>query len=706
MRFSLILFVILSGYADVLTVNVPASEYKLSGEELTVDGATYKHLSGAPNLPCKTITIALPPAAIVENVNFHGSRIEIGKLAIQPRLPPLHLSDAQVNKDIVQLYETQKGLIYSSSKIYPEKYGVLQSKGGLRKYSLVTVDCYHFAYNPVTEQLYHAPNITVDISYHMPDPKSERAKFWRRLKDDITFDKIAKEKIYNWEQAQVWYHTDNPKDANGFYIILPSSQLSAVDSLINYRQSKGFDVHVATTEHIDSVVEGIDLTQKIRNFLRANMGDIAYALFVGSISHMPMRSLVPMNNLPSSWSIPSDLYYAELTEHDSQSWNSDGDVYYGEVCNSNYQPPGDDNPDYHHDIHVGRIPVDNPSAAAICKTIIAFDSDTDRSYKEAALLPASIPFYANQNHEPIPKVDGSEDMEALMNDSIISRDNAVYLYEKAGLSPSPYPCTDSLCKMNQIAYWNKKGVMYEYHHGSPTGYARLVWVWDDGDSVPENPELEHIYSLFINDVPNINNDYSSTTILRSCSCGKPDQYNITMRLMEHGVSSSVISGTDGVWVILDNRGGLPHHFLARLLKDTTVTDGIIGDAFSLAKIDFMDSTGWWINAYVLNHFCDPATKQLGRETSVEEQVQRTPISSFSVYPNPAAQSITIHLQSSISREVELDVFDKSGRFVQKLFSGTIEGMRKIMTRLSTGIYFVRYRDVEKTEFKKVIIVNQ
>ena len=117
--------------------------------------------------------------------------------------------------------------------------------------------------------------------------------------------------------------------------------------------------------------------------------------------------------------------------------------------------------------------------------------------------------------------------------------------------------------MNQIAYWYKKGVMYEYHHGSPTGYARSVWVWDDGDSVPENPELEHIYSLFINDVSNINNDYSSTTILRSCSCGKPDQYNMTMKLMDHGVSSSVISGTDGVWVILADRGGLPHHFLAR-----------------------------------------------------------------------------------------------------------------------------------------------
>ncbi|GAH17964.1 unnamed protein product, partial [marine sediment metagenome] len=92
-RFTLILFIILLAWTDVLTVNVPAPEYTISGEELNVTGATYKHLLGAPNLPCKTVTLALPPGAIVEKINYHGSRIEIGKLTIHPKLPPFHLSD-------------------------------------------------------------------------------------------------------------------------------------------------------------------------------------------------------------------------------------------------------------------------------------------------------------------------------------------------------------------------------------------------------------------------------------------------------------------------------------------------------------------------------------------------------------------------------------------------------------------------------------
>ena len=233
----------------------------------------------------------------------------------------------------------------------------------------------------------------------------------------------------------------------------------------------------------------------------------------------------------------------------------------------------------------------------------------------------------------------------------------------------------------------------------------MIWAWDDGDNVPEDAELQHALCLTLSDVSSINNDYSSTTILRSCSCGKPTQYNITMELMAEGVSSSVISGSDLVWAIFSDRGGLPHHFLERLLVDTTVTHGVIGDAFTLAKIDFMDATGWWPNGYVLTHFCDPATKQLGRVTSIETYEQTTPTPLFAVYPNPTSRSVTIYLQPSASSEIELDVFDNSGRLVQTVFSGMVAGSRTLTTELPTGIYFVRYRNDQRTQFKKVVVVN-
>lgn len=706
MRYIAALFLIMFGWADVLYVDVPAPEYSIYGDALTVDNATYKVSIGAPDVPCRTVTLAIPPGAIVDNVRFRGARNEIGTLIIQPKLPPFSLSDVQINKELNELYEKQKERYYSTNTIYPAEYGKLQSTGGLRKYSLMTVDCYHFAYNPVTQQLFYAPNITVEINYHMPAPGSDRAVFWEHLKNDITFDEIAAEKIFNHGQAQAWYHTPTPARANGFHIICQSSQTDAVNNLVSYRQNQGFDVQVVTTEHIDSTVDGTDLPQKIRNYLRANITDIQYALFVGFITNMPMRYMVPVNNSPGWYYLPTDLYYGDLTDPDSLSWNSDGDAYYGEVFNGSYDPPGDDNPDYYQDIHVGRIPVDHPAAASICSTIIAFDSNIDVSYKEAALLPASIPFYENENHGGGPLWDGAGDMEALMDAGIIDRANAVYLYETAGLSPSTYTGTDSLCRMNQIAYWNRKGIMYEYHHGNPTGYARLIWTWDDGDSVPEDPELQFALCLSLSDVSQIDNDYSSTTILRSCSCGKPTVYNITMELMAQGVSSSVISGSDLVWAIYSDRGGLPHHFLERLLVDTTITHGVIGDAFTLAKIDFMDATGWWPNGYVLTHFCDPATRHMGRLTSVETHEQITPTPLFSVYPNPTTRSVAIYVQQSIGKDIELDVFDNSGRLVQTVFTGTVEASRTLTTELPTGIYFVRYQDAKQTQFKKVVVVNK
>lgn len=293
-----------------------------------------------------------------------------------------------------------------------------------------------------------------------------------------------------------------------------------------------------------------------------------------------------------------------------------------------------------------------------------------------------------------------------MNDSILNRSDAVYLYEKAGLGPCPYPCTDSLTRGNQIAYWRRKGVMYETHHGNTTIYARKVWAWDDGDNVPEWNEIAWPTCLHINDVSQLDNDYPATTFLRSCLCGKPEVYGLGARLLHHG-SSAVISSSRIAWYTSADPGGIPYHWYDYLLRDTTSSKGIMGDAYDIARNDLMDASGFWIIAYHYNLYGDPATKQLGRQVGVEEEVQRRKQSlSFSVYPNPTSRSVTIHLQSSIKREVELDMFDASGRLVCRLFSGYFDsGTRKFTAKLPTGIYFLRFFDGSITEFKKLVIIE-
>lgn len=712
MRIVSLILVAIFSWAHVLNINVPAPENQILNNTIIVEDCAYINTPGAPNLPCKTVTVALPPGAIVETVEFHGAREEIGTVTIFPSQPMLPLMNDDVVAKMEELYEHQKKMFYASNRLYHEEYGNVLSTGGLRKYTLIDLACYHFAHKPLSQKLYYAPTINVQINYNIPAPESERAKFYRNLINDITFDDIAEEMIYNWSDARVWYHTETPKRANGYYIILPSAIQNAVDSLVAYRQSQGYDVNIVTREYIEANIPGDDLPQKIRNYLRQNMVDIEYALFVGFMTDMPWRLIVPWNNDPDSpyndpdfSPIPSDLYYAELTDHDTLSWNSDRDEHYGEVYDSLTQPNGEDNPDYHADIHVGRIPFSTQSVIEdICIKMIAFDCNTDVTYKTASLLTGALYYYENENHSGNPRNDGADYMEQLMDDTVLNRSNATYLYEKGGLGPCTYPCTDSLTRSNHISYWQNMGIMYECHHGASGQYARKLWAWDDGDGVPENHEIQWPSSLVATDVYQLDNNYPATSFLRSCLCGKPEVTGLGAMLLYRG-SSSVISSSRVAWMSGADPGGIPYHFFDRLMKDTTSSNGIIGNAYDMARTDFMNTAMFWLPAYHYNLFGDPALRQFGRLVSIQEVDQKTKVCSFAVYPNPTSGQVTICLSSAQKRRIKIDIYDGTGRFINQFYAGYLEGTNAVNIDLPTGIYFIKLTDGTLTEFKKVVIIK-
>ena len=714
MRLSILFFIIVFSWADVLVIDVPIPQYRIIDSEIIMQNGSYMDIPGAPKLPCRKLTIALPPGAICESVEFSGTWEKTGSLTIPPIEPVLPLrQDKGIIAKSMQMHEGLKDRIYSSNTLYPETFGTLLSKGGLRKYTLINVACHHFAYQAVSQQVYSAPHITVKIQYSMPQFSSERAKFCQGLVDDITFDEVASEVIYNWHCAKNWYKTDTPKRANGYFIILPSTLETAVDDLVAYRQGQGYDVSVVTTEYIDSNIDGDDSPQKIRNYLRQNMADIEYVLLVGTMYDIPMRSVVPFNDDPDSpyddpdvSPIPTDLYYAELTDHDSLSWNSDGDSYYGEVYNAAMQPYGDDDVDYHADVHLGRIPFTTQSnIEEICEKMILFDSNTNRYYKTSALLAGGMIYFESENYSSYPRIDGADNMELLMNDSILDRSKAVYLYEKAGLRACTYPCTDSLTRNSMISYWNNKGIVFEYNHGSPYDYWRKVWTYDDGDSIPENHEMQWYKCLDYTDVFSLDNDHPATTFLLSCSCGRPEVNSLGKYLLYRG-SSSVICAMRTAWVPRHD-SSLAHHFLNRLMKDTTSSNSIVGNAYDLGRNDHMDISGFWMNTYVFNLYGDPALHQLGITLiGVEETQKNTYLSTFSVYPNPTSGAVTVYLNISERREIQLDVYDESGRLVDEVYNGYLgEGAQKLRTELPAGIYFLKLTDGDNIQVRKFVLVQ-
>lgn len=714
MKILILLTWTLFAWTDILNINVPVSEFEMSDNGPVIRNATYMNIPGAPHLTKKVVTIALPPGAVVEQVNFSGKRIALGTCSIPPTPPNLPLMDNQnLFEKVMRSYQLQKNKFYQSNQPFPQDYGRILSIGGLRKYTVVTVVCYHFSYRPLTEQLYYSPEIAIEIRYRMPSPGTRRARFWQKLRDDTTFDEIARKIVYNWQEAKTWYRTTTPKRANGYYIIIPASIQHAVDTLVAYRQSQGYNVNVITKEYIEANIPGIDLQQKIRNYLRQNLTDIEYVLLVGFIDDIPWRNMVPFNDDPDSpyndpniSPIPSDLYYAELSEPDSLSWNYDRDTYYGEVFDSLGQPNGDDLPDYHADIHLGRIPFSTDYVIEdICAKMVGFDSNTDISYKTASLLPAGIYYYGNENNSGNSRLDGASFTQELLDEGILDSTNTITLYEQAGLRPSLFPCTDSLCRTNHIMYWQNRGIVYECHHGNYNCYARKIWSWDDGDSIPENNEMDWPNSLQSSDVYSLDNSHPATTFLRSCLCGKPEVYSLGAYLLYRG-ASSVISSSRIAWLSLADEGGIPYHFYKRLMQDTTISHSIIGNAYDIARNDFMDIAGHWMIAYHYNLFGDPGLRQFGRITDIKETKARSPSPRFAVFPNPSSGKINLILGSNWRKDINLDVYDVRGRFLKTLYKGDIEvGFRELKTGLPSGIYFFKLTSGDITVFEKVVIIN-
>ncbi|MDI6839331.1 MAG: C25 family cysteine peptidase [bacterium] len=607
-------------------VNVP--DFKVESLEdgtQKVNIAGFGHLGkiGAPYLPAKIYTVAIPPGAVVKSVDVTGTRNELpGTYNIMPTPPSLPLNDYQeIVAQLMEQYNANKDKFYSSTALYPAVIGELRGTGGLRRYNLVDVAIYPFTYQPVSKKLYYTHDVTITIRYTMDSKKKEESM---RLLSDNLADDAASEVIYNYSQAREWYGNIIPaKQTYDYVIITTQANTGDCATLVNWKTSLGYSVNVVTKEWINTNYTGNDIQQKIRNFLRdkypSSQWGIKYVLIVGDNNNIPMRICTPYNNDPDGpmndpqcSPIPTDLYYAELTAPDNTSWNSDGDSYYGEVWGQNHEPPGDDRPDYHADIHLGRIPwSDGQKIRHICDKIVAFEQNTDLTYKKMALLAGGILFFANENGNPnIPFYDGAKVMEDLMDNGVIERANAAYLYEKEGLSPSPHSCTAPLTEQNTINYWSNRGIFNEFNHGANVAYYRKVWAWDNGNNIPEDAEMQWPEAFSTSCAPLVDDIHPAIGFLMSCLCGYPETLNNLGAALLYQGCASIIAATRVSWGTGEN---WDYYFFENLLKDTSTTHAKVGDAFDAGRNEYVTNLGFehWLNLYDFVLYGDPALYHFG-----------------------------------------------------------------------------------------------
>lgn len=82
------------------------------------------------------------------------------------------------------------------------------------------------------------------------------------------------------------------------------------------------------------------------------------------------------------------------------------------------------------------------------------------------------------------------------------------------------------------------------------------------------------------------------------------------------------------------------------------------------------------------------------------------VSGFEIFPNPAKETATVHLNSTKSLVTNLIIFNALGEIVQQKEVALTEGKNKIdldIENLNSGIYFVSIKNGETSISKKLII---
>ena len=612
--------------AAQLSVTLNAGDFRIEDTEeglQTIQMVNFGSLlvPGKPMLPVKVFMIALPPGAEVISVDIsRNSGIELpGTYKIEPAPPiaPCHKNSPVPmgsHNDWQENYEST----YSSDASYPEQVGKYLGTGQLRKYKFARVAFFPFIYHPKSGRLFYYRNCEVTIYYSLSANGQANTMDLQQMLSDRVADERASQLFVNYNEAQYWYTPQriNPARQTYDYVIITTDALQdSISYLVAWKQYLGYSVNVVTTAWITNNYTGIDMQEKIRNFLidKYITWEIYYVLLVGNIDVIPMRYCYPNPNdhdPNSEFCTPTDYYYADLTG----DWDSDGDGFYGEY--------GQDSVDFFPEVIVGRIPW-NSELRGISHKLVRFEQDTG-TWKSNALLLGAIYFYENEDYPGFPKTDAAELMEEMIAD-ILGGWTYTKMYETEGLRPCIYPCDIALTQSNVVSNWsaNAYGIVNWGGHGASNRVSRHLWLWDDGDSIPEPLELIRIPFFQNENVSYLNDSHPSINFCCSCNNAWPEENNLARKLIRHG-SAGIAACTRPSYITVgwddENDGGLvstDYYFFHYLINQNEK----IGDALFAAQVFYYNNFFWWDyisqhNIFCLNLYGEPSLTREGFDVPI------------------------------------------------------------------------------------------
>jgi len=495
----------------IITVHIPVGDYEIKEDgqnhEITIENYGRLLIPGKPNLPSRIFSLAIPPGAVVRDVQWEANTMQVlsGMYQIAPcPLPRVIGSENSViyQNDLYQYTENYKS-VYEQENPYPLSIGEVVGTGGYRKYNLVDVRITPCVYYPPSGRMILYNDITVTVTYTFPAGYCSEDIMSDNL---LRTENTAKEIILNYDQAQKWY-TDDPasRDQYDYVIITLDSLTSSVSSLVDWEIVKGRSVQVITTSWINTNYDGYDLAAKIRACLREKYPSEAWGIqdvcLIGNYDDVPMRRTA--QNL--GYGQPeTDYYYAELSLPDSQSWDADGDHLYGEPT---------DPIDFQAEINVGRIPwSDAYTVESICEKSVAYEQNNDNSFKKNILLLGAF-FWPDTDNAVLMEYKTNPTYYPWMADWTKTR-----IYEDA---QSSYTCDYDLGYNTVKSVWSSGTFAFVdwAGHGSPDASYEYY---------PSQAFVDTNTCLFLND------EYPAIIFADACSNSDTDYLNIGQAMLKRG----------------------------------------------------------------------------------------------------------------------------------------------------------------------------
>lgn len=305
--------------------------------------------SGAPSIPAYNRLILLPPGMTATDITVkgYGGDIIAHGVRLMPSQASVKIGDEGFIPESKEYY-SQKGPL-------PGPLAELTGVGYFAGQAVAMLRLYPVQYSPAEGSLRFYSRIEVELK---TEPAGNQGIFPKRttalgagVRKEMVGELFVNPEAFVMMPA-IAEGPLPPVDTKpselltsvDYLLITDKALLPGFASFILYKNLMGIRTAVATTEWISAHYDGVDLPDRIRNFIREAYQEwgVVWVLLGGSTERVPTRYVETGFSSEGESMVPCEWYFSCL----DGNWNADGDAYYGECYT--------DSTDYIPEVFIGR----------------------------------------------------------------------------------------------------------------------------------------------------------------------------------------------------------------------------------------------------------------------------------------------------------------------------------------------------------------